>query len=415
MTFSFVFLVLCISFINSIYKEIELKLKNKETDYDLPLYFETTDLCSKWVPSLFSSVALIDNMISVMGHYKTIIDNIYIQNIFTIKYFDQPIQSKIFLYTSIFNEIYIAKTYNLFPIIWPKYCLFGLDYSEIIYNKQNLNTIKNLLPKQIEKNIFSFGKWDLTKQDFIYSRFYIGDYHENFSGNTGTCNIQNETNYYGCIFNEFIFLNETYSLINENNNKPYIIYFSSEFNKIYFPKNFENKIKNCYLQKNKSEFICEKLKNKDYLSLKLRNDNMEITLEVDKINRFYNYSSSDGTTNILFHDFEYIIFPLVMLKNFHVQFDVEKKVISFFSNDTSILKVKKKTNETQKNENSDGISIGIIIFIIILCIILIGFIGFFYYFFYYKKKYLNLEKKFIKYSKFDDENVHGLEDYENIY
>ena len=167
--------------------------------------------------------------------------------------------------------------------------------------------------------------------------------------------------------------------------------------------------------KKNSEFICEELKNKNYIPLKLRNDNMNITLEVDKINRFYNYSSSDGTTNILFHDFEYIIFPLVMLKNFHVQFDVEKKVISFFSNDTSILKVKKKTNETQKNENSDGISIGIIIFIIILCIILIGFIGFFYYFFYYKKKYLNLEKKFIKYSKFDDENVHGLEDYENIY
>ena len=67
MTFFFVFLVLCISFINSIYKEIELKLKNKETDYDLPLYFETTDLCFKWVPSLFSSVALIDNMISVIN------------------------------------------------------------------------------------------------------------------------------------------------------------------------------------------------------------------------------------------------------------------------------------------------------------------------------------------------------------
>ena len=60
MTFFFVFLVLCISFINSIYKEIELKLKNKGTDYDLPLYFETTDLCSKWIPSLFSSTALIN-------------------------------------------------------------------------------------------------------------------------------------------------------------------------------------------------------------------------------------------------------------------------------------------------------------------------------------------------------------------
>ena len=318
------------SFVNSKYKEIELKLKNRETEYDLPLYFETTDLCSKWIPSLFSSTALIGSTISIMGHYKTIFKNIYIYNPYTLKYLNQSLYSDIFLYTSIFNEIYIAKTYNnIFPT-FPKYCLFGLDYSEVIYENKNLNTIQNLIPKQIEKNIFSFGKWDLTKQDFIYSRFYIGDYHENFSGNTGTCNIQNETNYYGCIFNEFIFLNETYSLINENNNKPYIIYFSSEFNKNYFPKNFENKIKNCYLQKNKSEFICEKLKNKDYLSLKLRNDNMEITLEVDKINRFYNYSSSDGTTNILFHDFEYIIFPLVMLKNFHVQFDVEKKLLVFF-------------------------------------------------------------------------------------
>ena len=57
---------------------------------------------------------------------------------------------------------------------------------------------------------------------------------------------------------------------------------------------------------------------------------MNITLEVDKMNRFYDYPSSDGTTNILFHDLEYIIFPLVMFKKFHVQFDVEKKVISFF-------------------------------------------------------------------------------------
>ena len=120
---------------------------------------------------------------------------------------------------------------------------------------------------------------------------------------------------------------------------------------------------------------------------------MDITLEVDKINRFYNYPSSDWTTNIFFHDFEYIIFPLVMFKNFHVQFDVEKKVISFFSNNTSILEVKKETNETQKNENSVDISIGIVIFMIILCIILIGFIGFFYYFFYHKKKHINLEQK----------------------
>ena len=140
---------------------------------------------------------------------------------------------------------------------------------------------------------------------------------------------------------------------------------------------------------------------------------MNITLEVDKMNRFYDYPSSDGTTNILFHDLEYIIFPLVMFKKFHVQFEVEKKVISFFSNDTSILEVKKKFDKTQENENPKVISTGIIILIIILGILLIGFISFFY----YKKKNLNLKKKFIKYSKFgdDDESIHGLAEESQLY
>ena len=107
------------SFVNSKYKEIELKLKNRETEYDF----------SKWIPSLFSSTALIGSTISIMGHYKTIFKNIYIYNPYTLKYLNQSLYSDIFLYTSIFNEIYIAKTYNnIFPT-FPKYCLFGLDYS----------------------------------------------------------------------------------------------------------------------------------------------------------------------------------------------------------------------------------------------------------------------------------------------
>ena len=69
--------------------------------------------------------------------------------------------------------------------------------------------------------------------------------------------------------------------------------------------------------KKKSVFIYEELKNKNYIPLKLRNDNMNITLEVDKIKRFYTYyPPSDGVTYILFHEFEYIIFPLVMFKIF---------------------------------------------------------------------------------------------------
>ena len=76
------------------------------------------------------------------------------ENPYAVKYLNRSFYSDIFLYTSIFNEIYIAKTYNnIFPT-FPKYCLFGLDYSEVIYENKNLNTIQNLIPKQIEKTYF---------------------------------------------------------------------------------------------------------------------------------------------------------------------------------------------------------------------------------------------------------------------
>ena len=77
--------------------------------------------------------------------------------------------------------------------------------------------------------------------------------------------------------------NETFPLINEKNNQSYIIYFSSELNKIYFPNDFKNKIENCYLEEVDGRYptlFCEELKDKPYLPLKLRNDNMNITLEV---------------------------------------------------------------------------------------------------------------------------------------
>ena len=402
--FYLIILFLSISIVNTKYKEIELKLKKGSgTDYDLPLYLETNDSCSKWVPALFSPILIINSGIDSENYTGT---NYYIkiQNPDSIKGNKNPFNMEIYQYNiSIFNDIYIAKSEDN----WPQFCRFGLDYSEISYGKINLNSIKNLIPKQLDKNIFSFGKWDLNNQDFIYSKFYIGDSHENFMGDVGTCNIQNEAGYYGCIFNELIFSNETYSLINENNNKSYIIYFSSEFNKIYFPKSFEKKIKNCnFQQKYYPEFICEDLKNKDYMPLILRNDNMNITLEVDKINRFYTYSSiSDNVANILFHEYEYFIFPLTMLKNFHIQFDVEKKIISFFSNDTSILEIKRKGSQNQDNPEKDeplGISTWLLILLIILGILLIigiGYGGFLL----YKKKHPKLEEKFNKYSRFNDE------------
>ena len=129
---------------------------------------------------------------------------------------------------------------------------------------------------------------------------------------------------------------------------------------------------------------------------------MNITLEVDKINRFHAiYPTSAGTTNIFFHDLEYIIFPLVMLKNFHVQFDVEKRLISFYSNDTNILEIKEKAFLDSKDNNTDRFYTWLIIFIISGILLILGCI---YYFFYYKKKYLNFEK-FNKYSKYEDEET----------
>ena len=400
--FNLIYFFLYISIINAKYKEIELKLKKGETDFDLPLYIETNDSCSRWVPALFSPILIINKDIN-SDNYSSKLIEITIQNPDSIKNYNKPLDLNILSYNvSVFNEIYIAKSI----VSWPKFCRFGLDYSEVNAKNKNINSIKNLIPTQIEKNIFSFGKWDLNKSDNIYSKFYIGDSHENFLKDVGTCNIQKEANYFGCIFNDFIFLNKTYSLINENNNKSYIIYFSSEFNQIYFPKIFESKISNC--QKNiKNEFICDDLKNKDYLPLKLRNNNMNITLEVDKLNRFYNYQPlSDCATNINFHDFDYIIFPLTMLKNFHTQFDVENKIISFFSDDTSILEIKRNSpgkSDEQKKDDPADISTWLLILLIILGILLILGIGYGGFLF-YRKKNPSLEEKFNKYSRFNDED-----------
>ena len=154
------------------------------------------------------------------------------------------------------------------------------------------------------------------------------------------------------------------------------------------------------------EFICDDLKNKDYIPLKLRSDNMNITLEVDKLNRFYEYTISDNVTNIFFHEYDYFIFPLTMLKNFHTQFDVDKKIISFFTTDTSILEIKKKESKNADdsgNEKPNGMSTWLIILLIILGILLIigiGYGGFLL----YKKKHPNLEEKFNKYSRFNNED-----------
>ena len=413
----FVFVIIFISDTKENYSEIDLKLK-KEESFNTPLYIETNDSCSKWVPALFAPILIINTEIS--GRYKNHNYVMNFENKASIKEIQIAFEMEILSgQVSIFNEIFLARTEKS----WPQICQFGLGYSNVIPEDtdKNFNALKGLIEsKKIEKNIFSFEKWDINGSDeFISSKLFIGDSHEDFlEDNVGNCTIRNETGDFGCIFNDFIFLNDTYSLINEeNNNKPYIIYFSSEFNKIYFPNSFASKMKKCHFEETPEQvYICPDLENKDYLPLKIRSDNMNITIEVDNVNRFFNFYTTDGIANIYFHDYDYIIFPLSMFKNFHVQFDAENNLIQFYTNDTSLLEVPKKeepdttsnpeSDDSQNNnEEPDGISTGLLVFLIILSILLIGGLAYGGFLLYKRNHSQDIEKRFNKYSKFEDEDI----------
>ena len=147
---------------------------------------------------------------------------------------------------------------------------------------------------------------------------------------------------------------------------------------------------------------------------------MNITLEVDNLERFYDFSEeftiSTGISNIDFAKIDFIIFPLTMFKMFHVQFDMGNNTISFYTNDSSILEVPKKeeptptqnpqpTQEPKKDDDPDGPSTGLIVFLVILSILLIGGLGYGGLLIYKKKHRPDIEKRFNKYSKFEDEDI----------
>ena len=59
--------------------------------------------------------------------------------------------------------------------------------------------------------MFFLLKIDFSDSENIISKIFIGDSHEDFlEDNVGTCKFQNDTGYFGCIFDDFIFLNEIF-------------------------------------------------------------------------------------------------------------------------------------------------------------------------------------------------------------
>ena len=207
------------------------------------------------------------------------------------------------------------------------------------------------------------------------------------------------------------FNNNIISLMNANKTAYYKIFFSSESHLIVFPELFKeefNKATNNICQEDEtSKFLyCNNLFNlEDYISMKLIDDNMTITIEVDNLNRFSSNTQPEQKhkTRIRFDNkIEFFIFPLIMFKNFHVQFDSIDNKISFYTTNKTILELKKEEEEDSKRQEpeNDSSNTGtiILIIVIILLILVLGF-GVFWFI----KKRRSADKNINKYNKFEDE------------
>jgi len=397
------------------YKEYKIKAEKKSSTLDNLniIYFD--EKCEKIIPSLFDPIFIFHQ--NYVGGQRIGENPILLQ----IPFF-------IFQFTG--NKYYLKDSYflNYFQGYFIKYysdniCYFGLsmsypnDTKELNENEVLLSYLKE--NKQINKKIFSFDKFILN-EDTINTNFYFGDTHNDFSSNEGiigTCKINEEDIFWGCSFNEMIINNKSIPLTKTKDNKLYKIYLTTEDHSITFPKElksendmkeiiFDNKC-NDYDRANKY-FTCNNVFNgNDYIPLKLISEDINITLELDNFKRYYlDKDNDDEIIRINFSNENYIIFPLILFKQFHVQFDAEKKVINFYTTNSSLLQAKQEKKETPKNEEEG--SSGLTTFLVILIILLIIGIGLGVFYFIRKRKN-KVEKDINRFTKFEDE-----EDFKNM-
>ena len=284
-------------------------------------------------------------------------------------------------------------------------CYFGLSsglckYDEINIEQINLN---NLIINK-ERKIFSFDKCNIT-DDALISNFYFGDIHEDFKSNNGIigiCGSDSKSFSWGCTFNEMEF-NGGIIPLKDSNDTLYNVYFASEIHYPVFPLSFKEEFEkysndSCKYKSGSLKLICNNFfKGADYLPLKLKNENMTIIGEIDNEIRFYKIDESENKENIriAFKEIDYIILPLIVFKNFHIQFNAEDNIIKFFTNNKEILTVK----EEEKSSSSSVLKFLIIILIIIL-ILALGILIFFF----IKDKNLNIEHSINKFNKFEEED-----------
>lgn len=399
--------------------EIEQNPEEEEEDNnDLNiLHYNNLDdnHCKKWIPSLIMPILMGYKEINVTGEETRDIQTNYpvvsIDNKnFTITLFNHTFLNK---YKTIMGKI---KNSNIIKKCYIGFSHKNNSFSSIDNSQILLNSLK--ANGYIKKNIFSFDKWFINPQS-IKSAIYIGDSHEDYTIEDknlikGTCSQNKENLYWGCLFNGMI-INKNFIDFKKDEKEYYKTYFSSENYKIIFPQTFKNKFDNITKNtcKSKDKIISESdkylsctefFKEKDYEEIQLIGQKMNITIEIDNKQRFYIKNEENKyQTRILYEDIDYFIFPLIMFKKFHIQFDAENNLINFFTNDSSILQVEKSNKESPKG-SSKGLTVFLIIFIILLVVGLLYGI-----FWLIKRKRAPLEKNINKYNKFDeDENFQNM-------
>lgn len=399
-------------FSNQFYDEykINIPFSDKELDY-FNINKKNFTICEQWIPSLFNPIFLLPYDIDTKKYEK--ITNINF-NLICPVISEENLQINLLNYSD--YNITFAKIRFDEGIV--KNCYFGLnfafgDYNSILnYSKNILSQLKDI--NKIKKKIFSFKKWKINK-DSINTSLYIGDSHDNFivkneNATIGSCKLNTTYPYWGCFFKGMSFRNSYTDLINDKNNNSYNVYFSSENYQILFPESFKSKFdkitnNSCVLTEeeaiNNYGLRCENFFDKDnYTTIELITDEMNITVEIDNLNRF---SEGDpkkkNITRIKYRNIDYFIFPLIMFKQFHIQFDAEDNLTSFYTTDQSILKVKKDDKQKKDKHSSNASTIFLIIFIILLIVVLV-----FGVFWFIKKRKNSVEKNINKYNKFEDED-----------
>ena len=408
---------------------LNIKISNQIKTFDISFEKEESNLgvmnidyndnithCEELVPSLFSPLLLIFypkyNEVNRIDRIQAFLPLItFVKNI-TFYLFDFNI------FEEEYDVILGLEKYS----VYLKKCYFGLlsrigNFYEFNESHILINRLKE--QKKINQKIFSFDKWKINEEN-IKTTLFLGDEHEIFKsknedkdGIIGSCKIDKDYTHWGCSFKEISINNITVDLLNENNNY-YKIYFSSESHTIMFPKSFYNNFtkitKGQCIYDDSYSFLedyftmCNKsfFNSMHYAPLELRSEDMIITLEIDNQKRFLSeYEEKGNLTNIRFENIDYFIFPLIMFKQFLIQFDAENDMIKFYTKDKEILKVKEK----KKAENSSNGTTVFLIILIIILIIAIGFGGFWF----IKKRRGSIEKNINKYNKFDeDENFQNM-------